>query len=589
MSGTLDMKLQSRVLRRQLLFRVVDVEALSAHALGDANKLLGQFVALLLFVSLMLSLGLLGLNDANMTREARVALSVFMEHFLIATTMLAVGIFGILSWDSMLPNRRDVLVLAPLPLLPRTMVLAKGAATAIALAVVVVTLNVATGLGWPTAFALLVPSRGGFLGVMRCFAAYWLTTLAAGAFVYWGLTSVQAIAALILPRRIFLRASGFLQMAAFCLFVSVYFLEPSLDGLKSLAAPEIGRLALWVPTYWFFGLFNELAGFSHPALLPLVRRACLAIAATAIAVVVSYPRSYVRVVRQTLEEPDITPAKPTIRWLPRFGDQTQTAIAQFAVRSLTRSRYHRLIVAFYFGIGLAFTVVVVHQFLPTFFSTSALTTSGKSLWREPNVPILASTIMMTVIAVVGVRVAFAIPLELPANWIFRAIGVRPGPNILTASRRALLFLSAMPVWLVSATISLEPWPWHSALNHLVVLALLAVILSDIALWGFHRIPFTCSYLPGKSQAHLVFLAAIALAVAVIQSAVSEGRALGNPAMTMVMLVLIGVVAAVVRWLATNWMRSDWGELQFEEADPSAPLDLGLSRDGGTTGTGRRDE
>ena len=94
MSGTGDTRFQFRVLRRQFLFRVVDVEVLSTHALGDASKLLGQFVALLLFVSLLLSLGLLGFNDANMTPDARLALSASMEHFLVATTMLVVGIFG---------------------------------------------------------------------------------------------------------------------------------------------------------------------------------------------------------------------------------------------------------------------------------------------------------------------------------------------------------------------------------------------------------------------------------------------------------------------------------------------------------------
>jgi hypothetical protein len=43
-------KLQFRVLYREFLFRMVDPEVLSAHAQGDAGKLLGQF-ALLIFLS----------------------------------------------------------------------------------------------------------------------------------------------------------------------------------------------------------------------------------------------------------------------------------------------------------------------------------------------------------------------------------------------------------------------------------------------------------------------------------------------------------------------------------------------------------
>ncbi|WP_031497840.1 hypothetical protein [Bryobacter aggregatus] len=45
-----------RILFRQFLFRIVDLEVLSAHAQGDATKLLGQFTALLVFLSVVLSL-----------------------------------------------------------------------------------------------------------------------------------------------------------------------------------------------------------------------------------------------------------------------------------------------------------------------------------------------------------------------------------------------------------------------------------------------------------------------------------------------------------------------------------------------------
>ena len=48
-------KLQFRVLFRQFLFRMVDVELLSPAAQGDINGLLGKFAALLLFLSLWLA------------------------------------------------------------------------------------------------------------------------------------------------------------------------------------------------------------------------------------------------------------------------------------------------------------------------------------------------------------------------------------------------------------------------------------------------------------------------------------------------------------------------------------------------------
>jgi hypothetical protein len=73
------------------------------------------------------------------------------EHFLIATTMLVVGLFAVLSWDSTFPDRRDVLVLAPLPVRARTLFLAKVAAAGTALGLTVLCLHSAAGLVGPFA------------------------------------------------------------------------------------------------------------------------------------------------------------------------------------------------------------------------------------------------------------------------------------------------------------------------------------------------------------------------------------------------------------------------------------------------------
>ena len=75
------------------------------------------------------------------------------QHFLIATTMLVVGLFAVLSWDATFPDRRDVLVLAPLPVRARTMFLAKVAAVATALGLTIVLLHSALGLISPLVFA----------------------------------------------------------------------------------------------------------------------------------------------------------------------------------------------------------------------------------------------------------------------------------------------------------------------------------------------------------------------------------------------------------------------------------------------------
>jgi hypothetical protein len=112
----------------------------------------------------------------------------------------------------------------------------------------------------------------------------------------------------------------------------------------------------------------------------------------------------------------------------------------------------------------------------------------------------------------------------------------------------------------------------------VVLGLIGMLLADICLHGFRKIPFTCSYLPGKSQVHMVFLGAVALMWAVLLSVKYEQQALEKPRGMATMLALFGLAAVGIR-LGTAALADFEEELQFEEAPSPAVLELGLHRDG----------
>ncbi len=148
-------KLQFKVLYRQFLFRVFDLEMLSAGARGDTSKLLGQFAALLIFVSLTLTLPAMALSEPPSSDQGNSGLVFLMiaQHFLIATNMLVVGLFAVLSWDATFPDRRDATVLAPLPVMTRTIFLAKVAAVATSLGLTIILLHSILGLICPLVFA----------------------------------------------------------------------------------------------------------------------------------------------------------------------------------------------------------------------------------------------------------------------------------------------------------------------------------------------------------------------------------------------------------------------------------------------------
>src|SRR5204862_7213486 len=93
--------------------------------------------------------------------------------------------------------------------------------------------------------------------------------------------------------------------------------------------------------------------------------------------------------------------------------------------------------------------------------------------------------------------------------------------------------------------------------------------------GFHGIPFTSSYLPGKSQAHMVFLAGLGLLLVATWIAPIELRAMADSAGTLRMLLILAAAAAFARWRTSAASKSKDAVLQFEEEMPPVILTLDL--------------
>jgi hypothetical protein len=181
----------------------------------------------------------------------------------------------------------------------------------------------------------------------------------------------------------------------------------------------------------------------------------------------------------------------------------ERAIILFTARTIARSRQHRLLLTAYGGIGLAVALVYVKDLLRGSYTSALWDLVGqqpaKVQWDEPSVPLLAASLGLLVFAVTGVRAIFSLPLELPANWIFRITAVHSPFAYFTAVRRSLYALAAVPVWVASAVFFLAIWPIGSALQHIAVLLLVGVLLVENSLHQFQKIPFACSYLPGKAN------------------------------------------------------------------------------------------
>ena len=413
----------------------------------------------------------------------------------------------------------------------------------------------------------LAPVSVASAGPLRCLFAYWIAIVSAGVFIFCCVLAIEGFSAQFLPRRWFLRASAFLQLAIFSLLVSGYFLQRSPMSVL-IAGPQQPWLA-WIPSYWFVGLYQQLSGSLHPALAPLAQRAWIGLVIALCATALAYAMSYLRTMRKIVEEPDIAPAFRS-RCLPHFGGSFETAIAQFSVRTLLRSRQHRMIFSFYLGAGFAFATLFLKA--PPEMSGSA----NAGAWSTFSIPLLASTMILMIFWVIGARVVFSLPLDLRANWIFRIMPFAAGPPIVRTRRYALLTVSVLPVCAISAAILFFIWPWTAAAEHLAVLACVGMILAEFTFEDVQRIPFACSYLPGRSRLHLTFWAWILL-VGLIPAVASKERAAFERPITAAALLACLAAAVAASVIRNNLLASSrFRELRFEEIPSDRLLSLNLS-------------
>jgi hypothetical protein len=170
-----------------------------------------------------------------------------------------------------------------------------------------------------------------------------------------------------------------------------------------------------LPAYWFLGLFNQLNGSMHPELVPLAHRAWVALGLSALGAIAALLLSYLRTMPKIVEQPDILPGVGSrsfgLGTLP--GSSLGGIITLFSLRTLLRSRQHRMILSFYVGIGLT----IILGFIHTRFVQSA-PASSKSI--QPTSRQYSHRLTHRPIARV-----IAIPILLRANWIFRVTRARP--------------------------------------------------------------------------------------------------------------------------------------------------------------------
>jgi hypothetical protein len=566
------MKRQLPVLHRLFLARMIDLEILSAR--GDVRDLVVRFVSVLAAFSLVLTYMIGGRYFSTTLPRARLLYSIWNdEEFLISATIAVAGLFAVLAWNAVFPDRRDCLLLGPLPISTPVIILAKLSAMVTALSVSLIALNIFTGLVFPLAVA--DPASG----LMRALVAWWIVILAAGVFIFSAMLALQGLAAQLMTWSLFLRVSGFLQLVALACVIALFFVTPPFAATVLHLSDHPGFLLQVLPSFWFIGLLHLLNGDSNPVFTPLANIALRNLSVAVALAALTWALSYYRNIRRIVQAPDIAPSArgQIIARFFRFvafgflAKPLDRAIVMFTARTMARSRQHRLLLAVWGGIGFATALAFSRTFLE---DRSALR------WDRPNVPFLIAGLLLLFCAIAGARATFAFPLALPANWIFRITAVHSPGAYFAAVRKSLIALCAIPLWMIAALAYFWIWPGRPALEHLLILIVAGLLLVEGSLYRFRKIPFTCSWLPAGVQLKVrmgVYILLFLLLAGLFTQI--ELRTLQKFPRFLVFFMVFTAAAVWARRRSAEFANSPANRLQFEDVPPADVFALDLRPDG----------
>jgi len=475
--------------------------------------------------------------------------------FFILMSCGAIGIVSIVMWDTLFPARRDVFVLGPLPLAARVQSAGRLGGLLTLFVLFAAALNVLPAILFPLA------ATDGFVSMFRGVAAHVTATLAADSFVFFGLTALQGTLLVFTTRRIAERIAPIIQTGAVVvLLLTLLFLMPIRQATAAaLVRNDITDPVLrWFPLAWFVGLSELIGGTSRPIMTPLALRGFLAGALPLLATVALYAFAFRRLCARAIETPVRSSAWTISKWVAAVirtilvRHPAEQAICAFTLRVLARSRRHRMLLSIYVGAALA---LIATALLPDILGGHAEPSA------EPTASILAAPLILSAGLGVGFRALLAIPVDLPARWVFQMISTSP-LRVGGGVHKAGLLVVVLPVVAVAYCSTAALWGPSLAARHALFCAALSTLLLELLLVTYDGVPFARVYVPGGSRFHVLWPIYISCFITYTYTAANMERGLlMDPALkgTVIFFFVVAAILASVRL----WRLSRLSVVPFE--------------------------
>ena len=407
--------------------------------------------------------------------------------FYLGYTMIASGVLTTIAWGSLLPDKRDTLILGSLPVKPSLIVAAKLLALAGYVGFVALFMHGVAAVSWGMVLGDAESFSFSLLGIV----AHLLASSLAGICVCISVAAAQGLTLSIVGPRLFRPVSTLLQAALVGLMAVSVATLPAINSTIVDTLRNGPRAQTWIlslPPVWFLGIYERLLGSDDPLLRSLALRAWALVAGSVALAVITYPIAYRRLMVSVVEsgsEPRQRLARG-IHWLlVRAAGRAPAvrAAAEFFTATLARVDRQRFVLAIALGVAIVWGFPGWRNYVPT---------------TEPPPGVLAFPLAAMMFLIVGLRIASSLPSDTRAAWLFdvHVVGRRSARQAL---ERVIFLLGVAPPLLVSTLIYLTLWGAPVALTHAGIMAGLGVVLIELLIWHCDGMPCGQQWTPARAD------------------------------------------------------------------------------------------
>ena len=405
--------------------------------------------------------------------------------------IVAMGVIAAFTWDALGFDRRDAMVLGPLPVRGATVITAKLAALGALLLAGAAVVNVMTAVP----FAMVASNHTGGIAALRHFTGHMVATMCAAAFVFCILVTARALVGMLGERRDAI--TSFVQFilvsAVLCYLVvapAAITVTPGRRGTVRTSMMEIPR---WSPTNWFLGLYETIRGSSGSDLWPHAQIAVAATLASVVLAVLATVIGYRRQLQLALApsaSAAANSAAPLRRALARLivgRDRVARATADFIIQTVVRNRPQQAPIAVNTAIGLAMVVAGL-----------AYNANGVASLMQPRTAVLWMPLLLAYWGTIGLRASFFVPSELRAAWVFETNAPVRSRAYWSAVRASLIALVVPPAACLSLALGFLVG-WRVATWHAFIVSTILVFFAELIALTINYIPYTRAYPPGHAR------------------------------------------------------------------------------------------